>query len=138
MLTLLDGRMAKTILVVDGSADVITSVRFGLESITKDYQVVGAESGKQCLDLLLHNEKSDLILLEIMMPDMIGWELFNKLKEDKARKEIPVVFLTTRTDTVAKNAGKFLGDDYIEKPFEIQDVNNRIHKVFEKRDEDNI
>ncbi len=128
--------MVKTILVVDGSADVITSVRYGLESITKDYQVIGAESGKQCLGLLLHNQKPDLILLEIMMPDMSGWELFNKLKENKLWKKIPVVFLTTRIDTVAKNAGKFLGDDYIEKPFEIQDVNNRINKVLEKRDDD--
>ena len=127
--------MVKTIMVVDDNADVITSVKYGLEDTKKEYQVIGAESGKQCLSLLLQNRVPDLILLDIMMPEMSGWELFNKLKENKSWKKIPVVFLTARIDNIAKNAGKFLGDDYIEKPFEIQDVKNRINKVLEKKKE---
>jgi two-component system response regulator VicR len=125
--------MVKTIMVVDDNADVITSIKYGLEGITDEFQVIGADSGKQCLSFLLQNKIPDLILLDIMMPEMNGWETFNKLKENKTWKKIPVVFLTARIDNIAKNAGRFLGEDYIEKPFEIQDVKNRISKVLEKK-----
>jgi CheY-like chemotaxis protein len=127
--------MMKTIMVVDDNVDVIMSIKYGLEDITKEYQVIGVESGRQCLDLLQQNQTPDLILLDIMMPGMNGWETFDKLKEHKAWRKIPVVFLTARTDRFAKNAGKFLGDDYIEKPFEINDVKKRINKILENRDQ---
>jgi CheY-like chemotaxis protein len=123
----------KTIMVVDDNIDVIMSIKYGLEDITKEFRVIGVESGKQCLDLLQQNQTPDLILLDIMMPEMSGWETFDKLKEHKSWKKIPVVFLTARTDRLAKNAGKFLGDDYIEKPFEIGDVKRRINKILENK-----
>jgi len=125
--------MAKTIMVVDDNADIIASIKYGLEAVTNDFEVIGADSGKQCLSLLLQNKIPDLILLDIMMPEMSGWETYNKLKENKTWKNIPVVFLTARIDKIAKNAGKFLGDDYIEKPFEIEDVKDRISKVLERK-----
>jgi CheY-like chemotaxis protein len=129
--------MVKTIMVVDDNLDVIMSIKYGFEDITKEYQVIGAESGKQCLDLLQNNQTPDIILLDIMMPEMSGWETFDKLKENQLWRKIPVVFLTARTDKLAKNAGKFLGDDYIEKPFEIDDVKKRINKILENRNSEN-
>jgi len=125
--------MVKTIMVVDDNIDVIMSLKYGLEDITKEYQVIGVESGKQCLDLLQQNQTPDLILLDIMMPGMNGWETFEKLKEHESWRKIPVVFLTARTDRFAKNAGTFLGDDYIEKPFEINDVKKRINKILDNK-----
>ena len=122
--------MVKKIMVVDDNPDVIFSVKSGLENITDDIQIIGVESGEKCLEFL-EAEKPDLILLDIMMPGMSGWKTFDKIKENEAWKEIPVVFLTARTDRVAKNAGGFLGEDYVEKPFNINDLKARIDHIFE-------
>ena len=119
----------KTILIVDDNADVIISLKSGLEDEPGKYQVIGAHSGHQCFELLKNNQIPDIILLDIMMPEMSGWEVYDKLKEDITWRNIPVMFLTARTDRIARNAGKFLGNDYIEKPFEISDIKSRIEKV---------
>ena len=119
----------KTILIVDDNSDVIISLKNGLEDEPEKYRVISAQSGHQCLELLKHNQTPDIILLDIMMPEMSGWEVYDKLKEHTSWKNIPVMFLTARTDRIARNAGKFLGDDFIEKPFEISDVKSRIEKV---------
>ncbi|MEF8880101.1 MAG: response regulator [Candidatus Thermoplasmatota archaeon] len=124
--------MKKTVMVVDDSPHVTLSVKHGLEDIDKNYNVVVAESGEQCLELL-KEEKPDLILLDIMMPGISGWETYDKLKENNKWKDIPIVFLTARTDRVSENAGKFLGDDYVEKPFEIDDLAKRIEENIMKK-----
>ena len=123
--------MVKKLLVVDDNPDVIFSVRNGLEKFKKDYTIIGAESGKECLELLEINIP-DLILLDIMMPELSGWKTFDLIKGNDSWKNIPIVFLTARTDNVAKNAGGFLGEDYIEKPFEIKDLKERIDKILSR------
>jgi hypothetical protein len=87
----------------------------------------------QCLELLKNNQIPDIILLDIMMPKMSGWQVFYRLKENPSWKNIPVIFLTARTDEVAKNAGGFLGDDYIEKPFNREDLKKRIDYFLKNR-----
>lgn len=125
--------MVKKIMVVDDNNDVIMSIRYGLEDLSKEYQVIGAESGKQCFDILQQNQIPDLIFLDIMMPEMSGWQIFDRIKTHDSWKTIPIVFLTARTDNTAKSAGTFLGDDFIEKPFEIEDVKNCINKILGKK-----
>lgn len=120
--------MVKKIMIVDDNPDIILSIKSGLEVVAGDYEIIGAESGEKCLELL-ETETPDLILLDIMMPEMSGWETFDKLKGNASWGKIPVVFLTARTDRVAKNAGGFLGDDYIEKPFEIVELKRRIDEI---------
>jgi DNA-binding response OmpR family regulator len=122
--------MAKKIMIVDDNPDVIFSVKSGLENVTENFRIIGVESGEKCLEFL-ETEKPDLILLDIMMPGMSGWKTFDKIKENESWKKIPVVFLTARTDRVAKNAGGFLGEDYVEKPFNIEDLKLRIDQVLE-------
>ena len=124
-------KMVKKLLVVDDNPDVIFSVRNGLEKFKKDYTIIGVESGKECLELLESNTP-DLILLDIMMPELSGWKTFDLIKGNDSWKNIPIVFLTARTDNVAKNAGGFLGEDYIEKPFEIKDLKERIDKILSR------
>ncbi|MCK5342393.1 MAG: response regulator, partial [Candidatus Heimdallarchaeota archaeon] len=75
----------------------------------------------------------DIILLDIMMPEMSGWEVYDKLRDNPAWQDIPIVFLTARTDRIAENAGEFLGDDYIEKPVDIKVLQQRIDRIVEKR-----
>jgi len=98
--------LVKKVIVVDDNPDVIFSVKNGLEDISPDYQITGVESGEKCLELL-QTESPDLILLDIMMPGMSGWKTYDKIKENDTWKHIPIVFLTARTDKVAKNAGGF-------------------------------
>ena len=121
-------RMVKKIMVVDDNPDIIISIKNGLEVVADDYEIIGVESGEKCLELL-ETETPDLILLDIMMPEMSGWETFDRLKGNTSWGEIPVVFLTARTDRVARNAGGFLGDDYIKKPFEIAELKRRIDEI---------
>jgi DNA-binding response OmpR family regulator len=68
-----------------------------------------------------------------MMPEMSGWEVYDKIRDNPAWQDIPIVFLTARTDRIAENAGEFLGDDYIEKPVDIKELRDRIEALFEKR-----
>lgn len=123
--------MTKNIMIVDDNPSVTFSVKNALETMSEDYNVLIADSGEKCLEIL-ENKKPDAILLDIMMPGMSGWETYDKLKENSSWSKIPVIFLTARTDRVAENAGKFLGEDYIEKPFEMEDLKERIEKIINK------
>lgn len=124
--------MSKKIFIVDDDPGVIYTVKHGLEGKNKEFEVVSIDSGEKCLKLLKDEKIPDLILLDIMMPDMSGWETYNKIKENLVWKEIPIIFLTARKDQIAKNAGGFLGEDYIEKPFKIPDLKQRIENILEK------
>ena len=75
--------MIKKIMVVDDKMRVTYTLKHGLEAFDKDYQVTCMESGKICLDLLEQNVIPNLILLDIMIPEMSGWELHKKIKENR-------------------------------------------------------
>ena len=122
----------KKIMVVDDEPDQTQTVKRVLEGSGDNYEVICVDSGVQCLELLKDNQIPDLILLDVMMPKMDGWETFQKIKENPSWRKIPVVFLTVRADEFAEDAGSFLGDDYIKKPYEIDDLKRRIDKVLKK------
>ncbi|MCK4332938.1 MAG: response regulator [Thermoplasmatales archaeon] len=124
----------KKIMVVDDDPDNLRSVKQMLENMDGDYKVTCVSSGVRCLKLLENNEIPDLILLDIMMPEMSGWETLKILQENSSWRDIPVVFITARTDDFAEEAGNFLAMDYIEKPFDIEDFKKRIDEVLEKND----
>jgi len=63
---------------------------------------------------------------------MSGWEVLKRLKENPSWENIPIIFLTARTDRVAEEAGGFLAEDYIEKPFKVRDLKERIDKILNK------
>ena len=119
-------------MVVDDDVGVIYTIKRGMEDLDKDYKITTANSGEECLELLKNNQIPDLILLDIMMPGISGWELYKKIKENEMWKNIPVVFLTARTDRIAKEAGGFLAEDYIEKPFKVPELKVRIEKILNK------
>ncbi len=124
--------MVKKIMIVDDDPSIRYTLKNGFE-LYEEYNVTTVESGFQCLDMLHNNQIPDVILLDVMMPEMSGWETFNKIKANSAWKDIPIIFLTARTDTVAKQAGGFLAEDYIEKPAKIPDIKERIDKVLFKK-----
>jgi len=89
----------KKIMIVDDEKDQIFSVKTSFETAYPNkYEIIGAESGKKCFELLEKKIIPDLILLDIMMPTMNGWEVFDKLRASQKYKNIPVIFLTARSD----------------------------------------
>ena len=124
--------MVKKIMVVDDDPGVIYTVKNGLEGFSDEYQVVSVNSGAQCLQMLEDGELPDLLLLDIMMPEMSGWETYKKIRETIGNDRLPIVFLTARTDRIAKEAGGFLAEDYIEKPFKVPELKQRIDKILNK------
>jgi DNA-binding response OmpR family regulator len=123
----------KKIMIVDDEQDQIATFEYVVQSSKSNYEIISVNDGMQCLQLLKNNQIPDLILLDIMMPKMSGWEVFKRIKEIPSCKDVPIIFLTARTDVMAKKAGSFLGDDYIEKPFDSQNLLKRINEVLENK-----
>jgi putative two-component system response regulator len=104
----------QTILVVDDTPDNITMITSLLKDI---YRVKIATNGKKALQIAYSNEPPDLILLDIMMPEMDGYETCRQLKNDSETRDIPVIFLTAKSEVEDEVKGFDLGAaDYITKP----------------------
>jgi CheY-like chemotaxis protein len=119
-------------MIVDDEADQQFTIKKIIENWHLNYDFITANNGKECLDLLERNETPDLIIMDVMMPEMSGWQTYQKIKENELWREIPILFLTARTDEVAKNAGSFLGDEFIEKPIDSNLFKQKIEKLFKK------
>ncbi len=102
------------VLIVDDAPDSLSL----LSGILKDvYRVKIANNGEKALRIAAGRDQPDLILLDIMMPGMDGYEVCRRLKRDPATKSIPVIFLTAKSDIAAEESGLGLGAvDYITKP----------------------
>jgi DNA-binding response OmpR family regulator len=123
----------KKIMLVDDEKDQLFSIKTGFNEIyPNQYNIILVESGKKCFELLDKNTIPDLIILDIMMPEMNGWEVFDKLRANQKWKSIPVIFLTARSDGLATSAGAMIADDYIEKPIDINELKTRIDNVLNK------
>ncbi len=123
----------KQIILVDDDPDLIETVTKALCKISNEYEIIGANSGVEFFDLLANGLKPDLILLDIMMPGIDGWNVFSRLKENKSWRNIPIVFLTAKTDSFSKGMGSFSAEDYITKPFDVKDLKERIDKILKER-----
>ncbi|AGX88698.1 diguanylate cyclase [Candidatus Symbiobacter mobilis] len=112
------------VLIVD---DVPANIRVLAEALRPQYRVQVATSGQGALDVIARQGVPDLVLLDIMMPDMDGYEVCRRLKQESATVGVPVVFVTARTDLVDEELGLRLGAvDYITKPFHIPVVLARV------------
>ena len=123
--------MNKKIMVVDDEPDILTTVGQMLEM--SGFEVIQAVDGKECLrklDELAINP--DLILLDIMMPDVSGWDVAAKIKENPKWSNIPIVFLTAKGDTMSIGLGGMASEDYIVKPFDVKDLISRIQRILVK------
>lgn len=121
--------MAKKIMVVDDELDILFTVGQMLK--INGYEVIKAIDGKECLNKL-KEVTPDLVLLDIMMPEMSGWDVAAKIKENPEWSEIPIVFLTAKGDTMSVGIGSLASEDYITKPFDIEDLKNRVEKILNK------
>jgi DNA-binding response OmpR family regulator len=121
----------KTILCVEDESEMIDLMRLILER--RGFRFLGAEGGQEGLDLI-RQEQPDLILLDLMMPGVDGWEVYRQLKADADLKEIPVIVVTAKAQSIDKVLGLHIArvDDYITKPFGPQELLESINRVFEK------
>lgn len=121
--------MNKKIMVVDDEPDQIFTVKQILEDMEEGYEVIGFESGIECLNFLKNNNIPDLILLDILMPDMNGWELLTKLRNNSKWKNIPVIFITAIDDKNNISISKHISEDFIEKPLDVSIFKNKIRRI---------
>lgn len=125
--------MKKKIMVVDDEPDQIFTVKCMLEEMKEGYEVIGVESGIECYNLLKNNNIPDLILLDILMPDMDGWELLTKIRNNSKWRNIPVIFVTAIDDKSNIIISKNISEDFISKPLDEIIFRNKIRKIFKDR-----
>jgi len=114
----------KTILIVD---DTTSNLDILIE-LLQDYDVIDATNGEDALEIA-NEEKIDLILLDIMMPNMDGYEVCKRLKSNDATKDIPIIFITGKTDEESiEKAYELGGSDYVTKPFLPLELKARVKK----------
>ncbi|MCL1472957.1 GGDEF domain-containing response regulator [Argonema antarcticum] len=126
----------KKILVIEDTAEIRNNIQEFLE--IQDFEVMEAQNGRIGLDLARKN-KFDLILCDIMMPEMDGYSVISALREDPATADIPFIFLTAKCDRVDLRQGMNLGaDDYITKPFTpyelLEAVTARLNRVAQQNE----
>ena len=115
---------APHVLVVD---DAPTNVEVLLKILDEDYNVCLATSGAEALDLLAQGERPELILLDVMMPGMDGYQLCARLKADPLTRDIPVIFVTARTDAESETRALAAGGvDFLHKPVNAAVVRARV------------
>ena len=122
----------KCILCVEDEPEMIDLIRLILGR--RGFEVIGATGGVEGLKMV-REQKPDLVLLDLMMPDMDGWEVYQQIKADEKTKGIPVIVVTAKAQSIDKVLGLHIAkvDDYIAKPFSPQDLLNSIERVLQKK-----
>lgn len=120
------------VVYVEDEQEMIDLVRLILAS--KGYEVIGANGGRAGLDLI-RRELPDLVLLDLMMPDMDGWDVYHHMKADEKTRSIPVIVVTAKAQNIDKVLGLHIAkvDDYIAKPFSPQELVNSIERILAQK-----
>ena len=122
--------MAHTVLVIEDEIHILELLRYNLEAA--GYKVITSENGKEGLDKAFEG-KPDLVILDLMLPDVDGLEICKILKKNDETKNIPIIMLTAKSEEFDKVLGLELGaDDYITKPFSVRELLARIKAVLRR------
>lgn len=120
------------ILIVDDEPAIRDLLSFNL--LQNGYTVYEADNGKDAL-ALVEKENPDLVLLDLMLPEIDGLEVCRRLKANSLTKDIAIIMLTAKKDEIDKILGLELGaDDYVTKPFSVREVMSRIKAVLRRRE----
>ncbi len=123
--------MSHRILVVDDEPDLLELVRFNLSQA--GFQVETATTGREALERL-EASPPDLIVLDLMLPDVSGNDICRQVRSDPALAEIPIVMLTAKSEELDRVVGFELGaDDYVPKPFSPRELTLRVRAVLRRR-----
>ena len=118
----------KRVVCIEDEPEMIDLVRLILSR--KGFEVIGANGGIEGLEVV-REEEPDLILLDLMMPDMDGWEVYQQIKADAKLRNIPVVVVTAKAQSIDKVLGLHIAkvDDYITKPFGPQELLDSVEQI---------
>ena len=118
----------KVVVCIEDEPEMIDLVKLILGR--KGFELVGAVGGREGLETV-RQLKPDLVLLDLMMPDMDGWEVYQKMKTDEDLKEIPVIVVTAKAQSIDKVLGLHIAkvEDYVTKPFGPQELLQAVNKV---------
>jgi DNA-binding response OmpR family regulator len=119
------------ILCIEDDPQMIDLIRLILE--TRGYQVLGAEGGRQGLDMM-RTERPDLILLDLMMPEMDGGDVFHQMKKEVELRDIPVIVVTAKAAPIDKVLWVKVAkvDDYVTKPFGPRELAESVEGVLSR------
>ena len=122
--------MSQKILIIEDEPDIRKTLEYNISR--EGYEVTSASSlseARQSLEL----SSFSLLLLDFMLPDGSGLDLFRELKQDKSKSSMPVIILTAKDDEVDKVVGFELGaDDYVTKPFSVRELILRVKAVLKR------
>jgi DNA-binding response OmpR family regulator len=123
---------SKRLVYIEDEEEMIDLVRLILSR--RGYEVMGANGGREGLDLV-RRELPDLVLLDLMMPDMDGWDVYQQMKSEERTRDIPVIVVTAKAQSIDKVLGLHIAkvEDYISKPFSPQELLDSVEKVLAKR-----
>lgn len=118
----------KTVVCIEDEPEMIDLMRLILGR--KGFDLVGAIGGREGIETV-STLKPDLVLLDLMMPDMDGWEVYQQMKADDELKGIPVIVVTAKAQSIDKVLGLHIAkvDDYVTKPFGPQELLQSVNKV---------
>jgi len=118
----------KKVVCIEDEPEMIDLVKLILGR--KGFELTGAVGGREGLDAV-RRIKPDLVLLDLMMPDMDGWEVYQQMKADEDLKTIPVIVVTAKAQSIDKVLGLHIAkvDDYVTKPFGPQELLQSVERV---------
>ena len=130
-----EGQVRRVVCVED-EPEMIDLIKLILSR--KGFEVLGANGGEKGLELI-RESLPDLVLLDLMMPEMDGWQVYQQLKADETTKDIPVIVVTAKAQNIDKVLGLHIAkvDDYIPKPFSLQELIDRVEDVLSRREAEN-
>src|SRR3989338_4540447 len=124
--------MAHKILLIDDEPNIVKTLTFRLKA--NNYEVVSASDGEAGLRAV-YDHSPDLIILDIMMPKMDGFEVYQRLRADLRFKRLPVLMLTAKAQAIDKIWGERIGaTEYLVKPFDSNELLNKIAQYLAERD----
>lgn len=123
--------MSQLILIVEDERDLLATMEFNLQQA--GFTTRGATDGSTALALAEQSPPPDLVLLDLMLPDISGTEVCRRLRATEAGKDIPVIFVTAKGEEIDRVVGFELGaDDYVVKPFSVRELMLRVRAVLRR------
>ena len=123
--------MKPNILIVEDEPDLLKTLEFNLQS--EGYQTQGVTRGEEALKKALNEPKPDLIVLDLMLPDISGLEVCKRIRNSDIGQDICILMLTAKGEEVDKVVGFELGaDDYVVKPFSVRELVLRISAILKR------
>jgi two-component system response regulator VicR len=121
----------KTVVCIEDEPEMVDLIKLILGR--RGFELTGAMGGREGLEVV-RRVKPDLVLLDLMMPDIDGWEVYQQMKADEELKHIPVIVVTAKAQSIDKVLGLHIAkvDDYVTKPFGPQELLQSVERVLGK------